>query len=107
MRQRVFFKLLAAMVLVVLAAAAMLDISQQNILESSLQDQLVRSLTESAQAFAQRVVVSPAVTLGPMAQEEARAVNARVTLVNKDGSVIADYAANGADRGAIPPPRFP
>ena len=77
MRQRVFFKLLAAMVLVVLAAAAMLDISQQNILESSLQDQLVRSLTESAQAFAQRVVVSPAVTLGPMAQEEARAMNAR------------------------------
>ena len=63
MRQRVFFKLLAAMVLVVLAAAAMLDISQQNILESSLQNQLVRSLTESAQALAQRVVISPAANL--------------------------------------------
>ncbi|MGC1872716.1 MAG: ATP-binding protein [Acidobacteriaceae bacterium] len=100
MRQRVFFKLLAAMVLVVLAAAAMLDISQQNILESSLQDQLVRSLTESAQALAQSVVVSPAVNLGSLAQEEARAANARVTILNKDGNVIADYGANGVNIGA-------
>ncbi len=100
MRQRVFFKLLAAMVLVVLAAAAMLDISQQNILESSLQNQLVRSLTESAQALAQHVVLSPAANLGSLAQEDARAVNARVTILNKDGAVIADYAPGGAEIGA-------
>ncbi|MGC1921968.1 MAG: hypothetical protein WA682_18875, partial [Acidobacteriaceae bacterium] len=103
MRQRVFFKLLAAMVLVVLAAAAMLDISQQNILESSLQDQLVRSLTESAQALAQRVLVSSAANLGSLAHEEARAVDARVTILNKDGSVLADYAADGVDMSATSP----
>jgi len=100
MRKRVFFKLLAAMVLVVLAAAAMLDISQQNILESSLQNQRVRSLTESAQALAQHVVVSPAANLQSLAQDEARAVDARVTILNKDGSVIADYAAGGIEMGA-------
>ncbi|HZC42647.1 MAG TPA: ATP-binding protein, partial [Acidobacteriaceae bacterium] len=107
MRQRVFLKLLAAMVLVVLAAAAMLDISQQNILESSLQNQLVRSLAESAQALAQRIVVSPAVNLGLLAQEEARAVDARVTILNKGGNVIADFAANGVDVGATTAAKLP
>jgi two-component system phosphate regulon sensor histidine kinase PhoR len=96
MRQRVFFKLLAAMVLVVLAASAMLDISQQNILESSLQNQRVSSLAESAQVLAQQIVASPAANLGSLAQEEARAVDARVTILNRDGTVIADYAADGA-----------
>ena len=97
MRQRVFFKLLASMVLVVLAAAAMLDISQQNILESSLQNQLARSLAESAQALSQRVVTSAPTNLSALAQEESRAINGRVTIVNKDGSVIADFAAGGHD----------
>ncbi len=107
MRQRVFFKLLAAMVLVVLAAAAMLDISQQNILESSLQNQLVRSLTDSAQALAQRIAVSPAANLGSLAQEEARAVDARVTILNKDGRVIADYTTAGIEMGANTPSTSP
>ncbi len=100
MRQRVFFKLLAAMVLVVLAAAAMLDISQQNILESSLQNQLARSLEGSAQALAQRVAIGAPANLAALAQEEARAIDGRVTIVNKDGSVVADFAPGGIDMGA-------
>lgn len=100
MRQRVFFKLLAAMVLVVLAAAAMLDISQQNILESSLQNQLARSLQGSAKALAQRIVISAPTSFAALTQEEARAIDGRVTIVNKDGSVAADVAAGGRDMGA-------
>ncbi|MHB1673912.1 MAG: sensor histidine kinase [Acidobacteriaceae bacterium] len=100
MRQRVFFKLLAAMVLVVLAAAAMLDISQQNILESSLQNQLARGLQGSAQALAQHVVAGAPANLAALAQEEARAIDGRVTIVNKDGGVVADFAAGGRDMGA-------
>jgi two-component system, OmpR family, phosphate regulon sensor histidine kinase PhoR len=107
MRQRVFFKLLAAMVLVVLAAAAMLDISQQNILESSLQNQRVRSLADSAQALAQRVVISAPANLGFLAQEEAHAIDGRVTIVNKDGNVVADYAAGGIDMGTNPGSTLP
>lgn len=87
------------MVLVVLVAAAMLDISQQNILESSLQNQLARSLTENAQALAQRVVIGPPANLPALAQEEARNLDGRVAIVNKDGSVVADFAANGHDMG--------
>ncbi len=88
------------MVLVVLAAAAMLDISQQNILESSLQNQVVRRLTASAQALAQHVVLSSAANLGSLAQEEARTVDGRVSILNKDGGVIADYAAGGVKMDA-------
>ncbi len=100
MRQRVFFKILAAMVLVVLAAAAMLDISQQNILESSLQNQLARGLQGSARALAQRVVVGAPANLAALAQEEARAIDGRVAIVKKDGGVVADFAAGGRDMGA-------
>lgn len=99
MRRRIFFKLLAAMVLVVLAAAAMLDISQQNILESSLRNQLARTLGESAQALAQRVAIGPPTSLAQLAQEESRAVDGRITIVNKDGTVVADFAAGGRDLG--------
>ena len=88
------------MVLVVLAAAAMLDISQQNILESSLQNQLARSLEGSAQALSQRVVISAPTSFAALAQEEARAIDGRVTIVNKDGSVAADSAAGRRDMGA-------
>jgi two-component system, OmpR family, phosphate regulon sensor histidine kinase PhoR len=99
MRQRVFFKLLAAMVLVVLAAAAMLAISQQTILKSSLQNQRVGSLSESAQALAQHVVSTPAANLVSLAQEEALAIDARVTILDRDGRVIADCAASGVGTG--------
>ena len=100
MRQRVFFKLLAAMVLVVLVAAAMLDVSQQNILESLLQNQLARSLAESAQALAQRVVIGNPSDLPTLAREEAHAIDGRVTILRKDGSVAANVAADGRDLGA-------
>jgi two-component system phosphate regulon sensor histidine kinase PhoR len=100
MRKRVFFKLLVAMVLVVLAAATVLGISQQNILESSLQNQKVRGLADSAQALAQRVVISAPANLGSLAQEEARAIDGRVTIVDRQGNVVADYAAGGIGMGA-------
>ncbi len=97
MRQRVFFKLLAAMVLVVLVAAAMLDVSQQNILESSLQNQLARSLADSAQALAQRVVIGSPGDLASLAREEAHAVDGRVTILRKDGGVAADFDRDGSN----------
>lgn len=77
------------MVLVVLVAAAMLDISQQNILETSLQNQLARSLAESAQAFALRLAAAIPSDLASLAQEESRAIDGSVTIVKRDGSVVA------------------
>ncbi|MHB8301479.1 MAG: sensor histidine kinase [Acidobacteriaceae bacterium] len=52
MTQRVFFKLLTAMVLVLLVAAGMLDISQQHILQTYLQHQIAHGLHDPAQLLA-------------------------------------------------------
>lgn len=54
MTRRVFFKLLIAMVLVLLVAAGMLDISLQNILQASLNHQIARGLHDPAQIQAMR-----------------------------------------------------
>jgi two-component system phosphate regulon sensor histidine kinase PhoR len=54
MTQRVFVKLLAAMVLVLLVAAGILDISQQNILQSYLHHQIAHGLHDPAQLDAIR-----------------------------------------------------
>jgi two-component system phosphate regulon sensor histidine kinase PhoR len=90
MRQRIFLKLLAAMVLVLLVAAGMLDISQQNILESSLQNRLARSLVVKAQSLALRVSVADPSILPSIAQYEARATGERVSIVSRNGKVFAD-----------------
>lgn len=90
MRRRIFFKLLAAMVLVVLIAAGMLDVSQQNILQSSLRDQLARNLLARARPLAQRVASASTSSLLALAQEESRVSPGRVTILEKNGNVIAD-----------------
>jgi two-component system phosphate regulon sensor histidine kinase PhoR len=57
MTQRVFFKLLTAMVLVLLVAAGILDLSQQHILQGYLQNQIAHGLHDPAQLLAVRNTV--------------------------------------------------
>ncbi len=90
MRQRVFFKLLAAMFLVLLVAAGMLDISQHNILEASLQNRLARSLAEEARSMAPRLSATDPSGIPLLAQEEAHATGANVAIAKRDGTVLAD-----------------
>jgi two-component system phosphate regulon sensor histidine kinase PhoR len=93
MRQRVFVKLLAAMVLVLLVAAGMLDISQQNILQSSLENRLAHTLQDQANSFAVRAAIANSSTLPALAQEEAHAAGTHVTILRSDGNVVADSDA--------------
>ncbi len=90
MRQRVFFKLLAAMVLVLLVAAGMLDISQQNILQASLENRMARDLEEKAQSLALRAAVANPSEIPTLVLEEARATGAAVTILSRDGKIFAD-----------------
>ncbi len=90
MRQRVFFKLLVAMVLVLLVAAGMLDVSQQNFLERTLQNRLAQSLEIKAQSLALRVSSADPSSLPSIAQYEAGAAGERVSIVSRDGKVFAD-----------------
>jgi two-component system phosphate regulon sensor histidine kinase PhoR len=89
MRQRIFFKLLASMFLLILVAAGVLDISQQNILQASLQNQIARSLQDRAQFFAARVAASDPVGLPLLAKEESLAAPGLVTILNRNGTIIA------------------
>jgi two-component system, OmpR family, phosphate regulon sensor histidine kinase PhoR len=89
MRQRVFIKLLAAMVLLILVAAGILDISQQNILLSSLQAQVARRLESRAHFFAQRIATATPTDLPSLVQEQAHAAPGLVTVLNRDGTVLA------------------
>ncbi len=102
MRQRVFFKLLASMVLVLLVAAGMLDILQQNILEASLQHRLARSLQDKAQSLALRAAVADPHNFPSLTRDEARTAGARVTIVSLDGKIFADSDAGrgGVDAGS-------
>lgn len=90
MRQKVFFKLLVAMFLVLLVAAGMLDISQQNILKASLENRLARALQDKAQSLAVRVAETGPQSLPALAREEARAAGASVSIVDRTGKVLAD-----------------
>ncbi|MEO6828393.1 MAG: HAMP domain-containing protein, partial [Acidobacteriaceae bacterium] len=101
MRQRVFFKLLAAMVLVLLVAAGMLDISQQNILEHSLENRLAHGLKDKAQSLAARVAVADPAGFAALVQEEARAADARVTIVRRDGNFFRDSGGGAFDAAAM------
>lgn len=104
MRQRIFFKLLAAMVLVLLVAAGMLDIAQQNILEASLQNWLSGSLQEKAASMAGRITQAGPTAFPALAQDEARAAGADVSILNKQGIVLANSRApaiSGSSRPEI------
>ena len=92
MRRRVFFKLLAAMFLVLLVAAGMLDISQHNILEAALQNRLARSLHTEAQSLALRVSEGNPSNFGVLAREESAASGAEVVIADRAGAVLSDSA---------------
>lgn len=101
MRQRVFFKLLASMVFVLLVAAGMLDISQQNILEASLRSRLTRNLQTEAEVIALRAASVGSAQLPALVQEEARATGAIVTIGTQDGKVFSSIHENaGLGAGA-------
>ncbi len=97
MKRKLFFKLLAAMVLVLLVAAGMLDVSQQNILEASLKNRLSRSLQEKAQTFAVQVAAADASRLASLARQESRTSGVDVAIVSRDGKAFARSGAAGAN----------
>lgn len=93
MRSRFFFKLLGAFVLVIAVATAVLDFAVRREWESSLRQQITGSLTEKARMFADRVEANG----GPTPQliaEQARAADARATVIDSAGRVLGDSEAD-------------
>lgn len=93
MRNRIFFKLLAAMLLVIVAGTAVLDFSIRRSWEASLRDDIQRNLQQKAAMFANRINSDHVDNLQQIASEESHSAGARTTIIDKTGKVLADSEA--------------
>jgi two-component system phosphate regulon sensor histidine kinase PhoR len=93
-RNRVFFKLLLMFVGVIAAVTVTLNITVTSSWERSLRDQIQLSLTEKTRMFAQRVASDRQHPLQQMVYEAARAANARATIIDRSGKVLAESEAD-------------
>ncbi len=111
MRKRIFFKLLAAFVLVIAAATATFDFSVHHAWKDSLLQQIETNLRQKTQMFAIHVdgihALSAANAIGTSGAEqlpslrnivadEGRAAGARATIIDAQGKVLADSEADPA-----------
>jgi two-component system phosphate regulon sensor histidine kinase PhoR len=94
MTNRVFLKALLAFTGVVVAAALTMALSIRSTWENSLRNDLERLLLENARAFSLRLQNDPRHSLKEMAEEEAHITETRVTIIARDGKVLADSEAD-------------
>jgi two-component system, OmpR family, phosphate regulon sensor histidine kinase PhoR len=95
-RNRIFFKLLAAFLVVILAAAVTFDIMIGGAWEASLRTEIQRNLIQKTQLLARRVETDRTHSLADIAAQEGQSAGARVTIIDPTGKVLADSEANPA-----------
>jgi two-component system phosphate regulon sensor histidine kinase PhoR len=96
-RNRIFFKLLLMFAFVVLVTAVTLDISIRRAWETSLRDEIQRSLTAKTRLFANRVESDRNThSLQDIASQEGQAAGARATIIDPTGKVLADSESDAA-----------
>jgi two-component system, OmpR family, phosphate regulon sensor histidine kinase PhoR len=95
-RNRIFFKLLAAFALVVLVTAFTLDTAIRRAWESSLRDEIQRNLTQKTLLLAHRVEIDRQHPIQDIVAQEGQAAGARATVVDSAGKVLADSEADPA-----------
>src|SRR5436305_4902829 len=94
MRNRIFLKAMAALVVVIAAATLTLDISIRHTWENAVRNDIEKLLVQNAQGFALRVENDRQHSLQQMADVEARITGTRVTIIARDGVVFADSEAD-------------
>jgi two-component system phosphate regulon sensor histidine kinase PhoR len=94
MRNRIFLKAMGAFVAVIAAATLTLDISIRHTWENAVRYNIERLLVQNAQGFAGRVQNDHQHSLQQMADEEAHITETRVTIIARDGVVLADSEAD-------------
>jgi two-component system, OmpR family, phosphate regulon sensor histidine kinase PhoR len=93
-KNRIFFKLLAAFLVVIAATAFTLDYMLGSAWESSLRSEIERNLTQKTLLFAHRVETDHAHSLADIAAQEGLAAGARATVIDASGKVLADSESN-------------
>ena len=94
MRNRIFLKAMGAFVAVIATATLTLDVSIRHTWEHTLRSDLEQRLTQNAQTFALRVQNDQQHSIQQMATEEAQITETRVTVIARDGVVLADSEAD-------------
>jgi two-component system, OmpR family, phosphate regulon sensor histidine kinase PhoR len=92
-KNRIFFKLLAAFVLVIAAATATLDFSIRRTWEASLREEIERNLRQKTVMFANLVNTDRKHDLKDVVSQEGQAAGARATVIDPRGKVLADSEA--------------
>jgi two-component system, OmpR family, phosphate regulon sensor histidine kinase PhoR len=96
-KNRIFFKLLAAFLIVIAATAITLDFMLGSAWEASLRAEIERNLTQKTLLFAHRVETDRSRSLQDVVAQEALAAGARATVVDSSGKVLADSESNPAN----------
>jgi len=107
-RNGILFKLMAAFLVVIVAAAVMFDLMLGGAWEASLRSEIERNLIQKTQLLAHRVETDRSGhPLADIAAEEGQAAGARVTIIDAAGNVLADSEASPANmQGAAKSPEF-
>ena len=96
MRNRIFFKLLAGFVVVIAAATVTLDFAVRRSWEASLTGEIERNLRQKTVMFANRVSADRQHRLQDVALQEGQAAGARATIIDGQGTVLADSEADAS-----------
>ncbi len=97
MKNRIFFKLLAAFLVVIAASAVILDFTLGRAWEASLRAEIDRGLTQKTVMFAHRVESDRSHSLADIAAQEGQAAGARATIIDASGKVLADSESDPAN----------
>jgi two-component system, OmpR family, phosphate regulon sensor histidine kinase PhoR len=93
-RNGIFLKLMAAFLVVIVAAAVMFDLMLGGAWEDSLRSEIERNLIQKSQLLAHRVETDrTGRSLADIAAQEGKAADARVTIIDPAGNVLADSEA--------------
>jgi two-component system, OmpR family, phosphate regulon sensor histidine kinase PhoR len=96
-KNRIFFKLLAAFLIVIVSSAVILDFMLGRAWEASLRAEIERNLRQKTVLFAHRVENDRSHSLADIAAQEGQAAGARATIIDASGKVLADSEANPAN----------
>jgi two-component system phosphate regulon sensor histidine kinase PhoR len=95
-KNRIFFKLLAAFVAVIAVATFIFDFTLRGAWESSLRTEIERNLTQKTLLFAHRVETVRNHSLPDVAAQEGQAAGASATIIDVTGRVLAASESNPA-----------
>jgi two-component system, OmpR family, phosphate regulon sensor histidine kinase PhoR len=95
-RNRIFFKLMAAFAVVIVVSAVIFDLTLGAAWEASLRSEIERNLTQKTLLLAHRVETDRSHPLTDIAAQEGQAAGARATIIDPTGQVLADSETNAA-----------